>query len=446
MDSSLLETIELTNPWLLEPARFLSEATARLGPAWVPRRGAATTEWPVAKKAHVVVGARQVGKSSFLWSWFASRGQAPLFVNADEPIFQRWCTSAARFGRDVAELVGPDVPVFFEEVQRLENAGLFLKALIDARIPNPIFATGSSAFHLQDRHRESLAGRAVRHEMHPFSLAEVTADADSLAPALRQRRRQLTAERMTCVGGYPDVWLAPTPESAAHALVNSVVLRDASDRWQVQHIDAFRRLLRLIAQQIGNLINVSEWASICDVSRPTIDAYLTLLEDGHIIGIVPPFVGGKRAELTGRPKAYFRDMGLRNAVTANFAPLNERADAGAAFEGFVYAELRKLVSPLAPVSVIRFWRSKSGAEVDFVIGDGPDILAVEAKATALTGPKLSRSARSFIEAYEPREFWVVNRGYAGEERGAVAARTTVRWCTPDHLATVPAGLPFSAFE
>ena len=144
-----------------------------------------------------------------------------------------------------------------------------------------------------------------------------------------------------------------------------------------------------------------------------------------------PFSGGKRAELTSRHKVYFVDTGLRNGLLNRMEPFDLRLDRGPLFENWVGSELRKHLSPLLPGDELRFWRSRSGAEVDFVIPRPDQLLAFEVKATAMRRTKLSRSARSVIDAYAPARFYVVNLALTHTE---VVNGTEVRWVPPEALA------------
>jgi len=112
-----------------------------------------------------------------------------------------------------------------------------------------------------------------------------------------------------------------------------------------------------------------------------------------------------RAEVTGTPKVYLLDNGLRNALVGGFLPEGRRTDRGPLWENGVFTELLKNLDLLDEV---RYWRSKNGAEVDFVVRRGGRLLAVEVKAGSMSRPRLSRAARSFIEAYRPELLAVVN--------------------------------------
>ena len=313
---------------------------------------------------------------------------------------------------------------------------------MDARLPNPLYITGSSAWHLHARTRESLAGRAVRAFMHPLSLAE-RAPA-GLPPLLAEARLRELAETAAVLGGYPEVVTRPAPERTLRGLLEAFVIRDASDLFRIKHLDAFRRLLLLIAGQVGRLVNTSEWAALCGISRDTVENYVDLLVESQVLQRVTPFVGGKRAEVTHHPKVYFCDNGLLNAITGRFEPFAGRTDRGALFENLVAAELRKHLDPLHPVGTLRYWRSTSKAEVDFVIDDAAQggVIGIECKAAALTRPELTRSARSFIQAYQPTRFVVVNLGLTHD---AVIEGVPVAWRPAAWLASPWAtGTPVSS--
>ena len=173
------------------------------------------------------------------------------------------------------------------------------------------------------------------------------------------------ALRQMVVGGYPEVWLSDQPTGPLRELLESFIVRDASDLYRVKHLDAFRRLLSLVARQAGDLVNFSEWAALCEVSRDTVRNYIDLLCETHILYRAFPFVGGK------------------------------------------------------------------GAEVDFVVDRPGGLLAYEAGATELCRPKLTRSARSFIEAYAPRLFVVANLTLEASKR---LGETEVRWLPPAAFA------------
>jgi predicted AAA+ superfamily ATPase len=213
-------------------------------------------------------------------------------------------------------------------------------------------------------------------------------------------------EQLLLWGGYPEVFLSQEKQAVLSRLVESFILRDASDLYNIKNPQAFRRLLGLSASQTGDLTNLSSWAEVLGISVNTVSQYLSILEESHVIRLVPPYVGGKRAEITSRPKIYFLDNGLRNFLFGGFTPLESRADLGKLSENLVFSELCKYSEPL--LDSIHFWRSSSQAEVDFVLVKGNALIALEVKAAAMKTPKITRSLRSFIQAYEPAKVLVVN--------------------------------------
>ncbi|MEM1182984.1 MAG: ATP-binding protein, partial [Acidobacteriota bacterium] len=313
MQGSLLRALTGDNPWLANPLGPGSE----LGP-WY-ERFLPSPFWPrlldlsgQSDRIQLVIGPRQAGKSTAIWRELKRRGGPALYLNCEDPSIRDWLRSPALFLADIEQLGIVDVPIFFEEVQALDEAGLFLKGLVDRRRGLPIFATGSSAFDLEAKTRESLAGRAHRHLLLPLSLAELPLgdSAPRLPAPLVEMRRAELVPRAAVFGSYPRVWSSPSPEAELADLAEAFVLRDVSDRFHVRHLGGFRKVVQLAASQIGNLVNFSEWASLASVSHQTAADYAHLLEQAHIIRLIRPFIGGKRAELTQAPKVFFLDNGL----------------------------------------------------------------------------------------------------------------------------------------
>ncbi|MFH1132691.1 MAG: ATP-binding protein [Pseudomonadota bacterium] len=433
-----LRTILLRdNPWLGDSKKLQSFLTHRIPKTFVPRLtlGKSCQRWQEIDRAHLVVGPRQAGKSTALWAYLAEQGYPCLFIDCEQFLVQKWCESAPLFLKGLEEFGDRPVTLFFDEVQHLAEAGLFIKGLVDRRVGIPILVTGSSSFHLGARTRETLAGRATRTRLLPFSFEEVCQDLEALPEIVRAEKIESRFERHLVWGGYPAVWLAQEPESVLADLVDAVILRDASDLFRINRPDAFRTLLQLVAGQVGSLVNYAEWSAILGISRDTVASYIHILEQAHVVVSLPPFVGGRRAELTSRPKIFFVDNGLRNQLCRNMGPFTERADAGPVLENWVYTELLKRIPAQATV---HYWRSSSGAEVDFVIVLGDKRIGIEVKAQHLHKPRLSRGSRSFIDAYRPQLFLLVNLSLQNQKR---IGDTEVRWITPANVAqTVTMGL------
>lgn len=413
MSSDLLSVVERGNPWLRGAATVASAAGRRLPSSFLPRTAQDALRPLLSdhRRAHLVIGPRQAGKSTLLWSLVAD-APSLLYLDCEERLVRNWCRSPALFLTDAERLLPSGGVLFLEEAQWLEEAGLFLKGLVDHGRERVVFATGSSSFHLLSRTRESLAGRATRHRVWPLSLAEVGRLPEGAATGVLPAIRREAVDRLLVWGGYPEVWTADSPREVLLDLVEAFVLRDASDRFRIERPDALRLLLELAARQVGDLVNLSEWAALARIAASTVDDYLGLLEETHVVARVRPFVGGRRAEITSTPKLYFLDNGLRNQLAGGFAPLAERVDRGKLMENLVFSELHKRWPNPGEV---RFWRSKNGAEIDFIVQPAGTerLVAVEVKAGTSPRRRVSRGARSFLETYQPHRFLIVHRGDAG---------------------------------
>lgn len=409
MDQITLQTLMVHNPWLVNRDAWPSTLKDFLPKQYVNRKTLTPLEF-IDNKVQLVIGPRQSGKSTLIRHTLLDSPYPFLTINCEEHSCRQMCRSPALFFSDLKSIAEPIPGLFFEEIQNLPEAGLFLKGVVDLKPNVPIFVTGSVSHHLKSRTRESLAGRAVRHLLLPFSLSELISE--HRPTLIFEKEAMRIWNELLIWGGYPEVYLHGNRQILLARLVEAYILRDASDMFQIKRPDAYRKLLSLSAAQISNLINLSDWAQNAGVSVNTVSEYLSLMEESHIIKRIPPFVGGKRAEITSTPKLYFLDNGIRNLLFGGFGPADHRADFGALTENLVFTELSKAVHPL--LDTIHFWRSSSGAEVDFVIQSAGRLIAVEVKAGPLHRPKVTRSLRSFIQAYSPDKVVVLNSGLRDE--------------------------------
>jgi len=165
-----------------------------------------------------------------------------------------------------------------------------------------------------------------------------------------------------------------------------------------------------MALQIGNLVNLQEVTANLSISRPTVETYLFVLENTFILKCISPFFTNKRKEIVKMPKVYYHDTGMRNEVMRNFQVLSMRSDAGALIENTVFGSLG---SRLSITGELKFWRTKSGREVDFIV-DGEQVIPVEVKYTAMRSPRIPSGIRSFIREYKPERAYVITRDCFGE--------------------------------
>jgi predicted AAA+ superfamily ATPase len=206
-------------------------------------------------------------------------------------------------------------------------------------------------------------------------------------------------------GGYPSVATEPDParKSALLAeLLRAYMDRDIESFLRVERMDAFGQMLRILARQAGQLVNLNEIAGTLKISHDTARRYLSYFQETFVIGIAPPFFRNLRSELTKMPKAFFTDLGLRNLLAGELRP--GRTTAGAVAESFIYTALLNMVG----ADAIRYWRTEGKAEVDFVIEKPGGLIPVEVKAGAMGRAKVPTGLRSFIKAYQPGTAIVLN--------------------------------------
>ncbi len=410
LDKEVENRLFLLNPWLTHPKEAEKISSRFLPPVYVKRQIENLPMSP--NRAILIIGPRQSGKSTLVWHQLLPLLPGVLFINMEDPQLRLGCQNAIELAAYIRANLPSLKSVFIDEIQHLDEGALFVKGLVDSRLDLPIWVTGSASFHLRSRTRESLAGRATRRLLLPFSHSELlTYQKESDDPAaLRQYSRKIMQHQLI-FGSYPAVYIAQSDTEKRFLLsdlVESLILRDASDIFRIRRVDAFRKLLSLLAGQIGQLINLSELASICNVDVGTVSSYIEILDESHIIKKINPFAAGKRREITTNPKVYFMDNGIRNQLLQNFEKAWEvRVDKGQLFENWAFSEILKR---LPFQSDLKFWRSKSGAEVDAVIEHSGKIFILEIKASQLKIPAISRSLRSFIDAYQPKNVAVLNFG------------------------------------
>ena len=399
--------IKQMNPWIGDPKKTKFFLDRMLPEQYVPRHIENTPM--TSGKAMLIVGPRQAGKSTVVWRQLLNITPDILFLNMEDPLLRMACNQPMDMIEHLRDHYDFIQAVFIDEAQHLAEAGLFVKGLVDAKLNTKIWVTGSSSFDLMSKTRESLAGRAIRRKLFPFSLSELQQYISAPNPVAERQASENIVAHQLIFGSYPAVYLCTgnNPKKMLLSdLVEALILRDASDLFKIKRVDAFRKLLTLLAGQIGDLLNISELAAHCNVDVGTINSYIEILEESHIVKKILPFAGGKRREITSAPKVFFVDNGIRNQLLNNFRTTFElRSDKGRLFENWAFSEIYKI---LPFQGSIKFWRSKSQAEVDFVIEHAGRVYGLEVKSTPLKKPKVSRSMWSFIDAYSPDGLAVLN--------------------------------------
>lgn len=375
------------------------------------------------KEITFIVGPRQAGKTTLmllLKKYLDEKGERTLFLNLDIERDKEFFTSQARLIKKIELEFGKKQGyVFIDEIQRKENAGLFLKGIYDMNLPYKFIVSGSGSVELKEKIHESLAGRKRLFLLSTLSFEEFVnykteyKYEEKLSDFFRvetSKALELLEEYLN-FGGYPRIVIEEElaeKQKLIDEIYQSYIERDVSYLLKVQKTDAFSNLVKLMAVQVGSLVNLSELSSTLGISIKTVKEYLWYLEKTFIVKRVTPYFRNIRKEITKSPIFYFYDIGLRNFAAGNFGTLKSISgkEAGFIFQNFVFNILRDIIRTAA--AKIFFWRTKDKAEVDFVIDFGRSIIPIEVKYKKLEEPKVPRALRSFIEKYTPEKAFVIN--------------------------------------
>ena len=376
------------------------------------------------KEYTIITGPRQSGKTSLLNALFHElkrEGQTVSFLtfedrdilsainNHPEEIFAY--TTRPEKSTERSKPSFQPVYLFIDEVQYADDPSNFLKYLYDVYGQSlKIITSGSSAFYIDKKFKDSLSGRKRIFELQTLSFEEclLFKDKKELSKELEiirqsndyrsSRYRELLEifNEYLVFGGYPAIVLESNKEEKVNLLKeirNSFLKRDI-DESGITNPDKFYKMLMLLAGQAGNLVNRNEFANSIGVDNKTIDKYLYVLQNCFHIELVKPFYSNLRKELTKMPKVYFKDPGLRNSALNRFFDFMSRDDQGAMLENYVY----KRLSSLYDSDSIRFWRTTDKKEIDFVLLTSfQEGLAYEVKLNCKNRKTIS--ARKFIESY-----------------------------------------------
>jgi hypothetical protein len=337
------------------------------------------------KEFTIITGARQSGKTTLLNQLakrLRQRQEIVYFITLeDQALLSRLNQHPESLFDFVLRSPEKRLFVLIDEIQYLENPSNFLKLLYDSYQPQlKIIATGSSSFYIDRKFKDSLAGRKRLFELYTLDFDEFLTfrtGTDDLTEELNRirttkdyissRRKELESffnEYLT-YGGYPAVVLAGTPENKLEKLIelrSSYLKRDVTES-NIQDQDKFYRLMMILANQTGSLVNVNELSKTLKLSVTAVENYLYILMKCYHIQLIRPFYSNVRKELIKMPKVYFHDLGLRNILLNHFNPVEQRLDKGMLAENYAYIRLRQLHGN----DIIRFWRTAGGHEIDFVI-------------------------------------------------------------------------------
>lgn len=222
-------------------------------------------------------------------------------------------------------------------------------------------------------------------------------------------------EEYILFGGYPAVCTASKEEKKVllRGILDTYLLRDIKDLLQLATDEELIKLARFLGLQVGNLISYRELTLASNLTFFNLQKHLKVLQETYIVERMRPYFINKRTELIKNPKVYFIDTGFRNMLIDNFSPLKNRTDSGALFENYVFSQLKRKMLGFTP---IKFWRTKSQAEVDFIVEEAGEVLPIEVKYTSGERINPGKSFHSFIKKYRPKNGIIISLDYWGKAK------------------------------
>ncbi|MEK7257130.1 MAG: ATP-binding protein [Bacteroidota bacterium] len=346
-------------------------------------------QWLDKRKAVIVTGARQVGKTTLVRQITQSLNRKTIWFTGDDPEARSLLDqiSLAR----LQTLIGQHEVVVVDEAQRFTNAGLMLKLITDHLPQVQLLVTGSSSLDIASQTKESLTGRKFEFSLFPISFKEMCDHHGYLA------ERSLLEHRMI-YGYYPEV-VSSEPHTAQKILADladGLMYKDLLTLDQIKKPTLLVKLLQALALQLGSEVIYNEVAQLIGADPLTVEKYTDLLEQSFVLFRLPSLSRNARNEIKKGRKIYFYDNGIRNALLKNFSPLALRNDTGALWENFLLAERKKRNTYSDYFCNTFFWRTTAQQEIDYVEEAGGVLHAFEFKWQ----PKKSlRFPQAFLNAY-----------------------------------------------
>lgn len=350
-------------------------------------------------KAIVLVGARQIGKTTLIkeiQEGLATK-YSTKYLNLDNP---GDLNALAGINFEAIHTLFSDTDVvFIDEAQRLPTIGLVLKLFVDNyKETKQVIATGSSSINLLDFTSEPLTGRKFTHYMYPLSTQEIYSDPLAVKKGF---------EENMIYGLYPEIVTAPSKEKKIRLLrelSTSYLYKDILEFQDIRNPEVLGKLLQLLALQIGSEVSYSELSSQLGIDYKTVERYIDLLEKAFVVFRLSAYSTNKRREISKNKKVYFYDLGVRNTIIDNFNPVSLRTDVGQLWENFLLVERMKYRAYNNIYAKQYFWRTYDSGEIDLVEDRDTKLFGYEFKWSKFT----SRIPQTWKD-YQQSEYKLVNK-------------------------------------
>ena len=349
------------------------------------------------KKALLLFGARQVGKTTMITKIINDLNISTIFLNGDEADIKEMLSNTTSV--KLKSLIGDNRLLVIDEAQMIPGIGTTIKILVDTVRNVQVIATGSSSFELANRLNEPLTGRKFEFTLFPVSFGEMVRH-----HGLIDEKRYL--DQRLLYGYYPEIVTASiNHEKLIRLLAGSYLYKDLLMLESIKKPALIEKLLRALALQIGSEVSFSELSQLIGADKNTIEKYIDLLEKVYVIFRLPAFHRNVRNEIRKGRKIYFYDNGIRNAVLNNFTSLQSRSDAGALWENFIISERIKYLANNDQKADSFFWRTVQQQEIDYIEDQGGNLSAYEIKWSER---KRTRFSSTFTTAYPDCKTYFIN--------------------------------------
>jgi predicted AAA+ superfamily ATPase len=311
-------------------------------------------------KVVIVFGARRVGKTVLVKEILEQVNEPVLTLNGED--INVHDKLAIRSVENYKQILGSYKLLYIDEAQKIPEIGLKLKLMIDEIEGLRIIISGSSSLDIHKDAGEPLTGRKYSFNLFALSENEYNQVEDSISKIDKIRERMI-------FGNYPELLHLPDREDKIdylNEMVSSYLLKDILVYENIKNSQKIFNLLRLIAFQIGGEVSLQELGNQLGISKNTVEKYLDLLSKVFILHKVEGFSRNLRKEITKNSRWYFLDNGIRNAVIANFNPIESRNDIGSLWENYMISERLKYQEYHRLMSNNYFWRTYDQQEIDWV--------------------------------------------------------------------------------
>lgn len=356
-----------------------------------------------------VTGARQTGKTTLVQSL---QPDIPYYTLDDLEIREQ--------AQKSPETLLAERPVTIDEVQRAPAIMSAIKRAVDkARKPGDFLLTGSANLLIMKGVSESLAGRAIYFDLPPFCPVEWLENTDPLRPidSLFESSFDIRKDwpagrgdfpRWLLKGGFPSAIENDSDKERAvwfAAYTQTYLERDLRQLSEVSNLADFQRLMRIAAQRTGRIINQADLARDAALSHPTAHRYLNLLETGCLLSRLTPYTSNLTTAMVKSPKLFWTDCGLAAwlAGISDKASLKKRDDLGSWLEQAVFQTLQVWKAADPDQRRIHFWRDKNKNEVDFILEQEGELVALELKTTESIRPSDAGGLQAFKKALKKKK-------------------------------------------